>query len=55
MRNLLGLKIETKISLAIVMLILIFFLVTVFKSVKSFDEFIDRINQYEELRVKKGQ
>lgn len=54
MRNLLGLKIETKVSLFIVLIFVAIFLVTVFKSVRSFNKFTNQINQYEELRVEKG-
>jgi len=55
MRNILGLKIETKVSLAIITIFVIMFLITVFKSVDKFKKFNDRINQYEELRVQKGE
>jgi uncharacterized membrane protein YphA (DoxX/SURF4 family) len=54
MRNILGLKIETKVSLLIVIMFVAIFLVTVFKSVKSFNKFSDQINDYEKLRVEKS-
>ena len=54
MRNVLSLQIETKISLAIVIIFVIIFLVAVFKSIDNFNKFIDRINQYEEIRVQKS-
>jgi hypothetical protein len=54
MRNLLGLKIETKVSLAIVLMFAAMFLIAVFRSVSSFNKFTNEINQYEELRFEKG-
>ncbi|MDP2947784.1 MAG: hypothetical protein Q8N88_06740 [Nanoarchaeota archaeon] len=54
MRNLLGLKIETKVSLLIVIMFVAIFLVTVFKSINNFNKFSEQINQYEKLRVEKG-
>ena len=53
MRNLLSLHIETKVSLTIIMIMVVIFLVTVFKSIDNFNKFMDRINQYEEIRVQK--
>lgn len=55
MRNILGLKIETKVSLAIVLMFVVIFLFTVFKSVKSFNKFSEQINDYEKLRIEKGE
>jgi len=55
MRNLLGLQIETKISLIIVVMIAIFFLIIFFKIMREFDKFNDKINQYEELFIEKGE
>ncbi len=54
MRNIFSLQIETKVSLGIVLIFVVIFLVTVFKSVSSFNKFTEQINQYEELRVPKG-
>ncbi|MFH1129357.1 MAG: hypothetical protein V1686_01315 [Patescibacteria group bacterium] len=54
MRNLLGLKVETKVSLVIVLIFVVIFLITVFKSVDNFNKFSDHINDYEELRIEKG-
>lgn len=54
MRNLLGLKIETKVSLFIVLMFVAIFLIAVFRSVDSFNKFTDQINQYEELRFEKS-
>lgn len=54
MRNLLGLKIETKVSLFIVLIFVAIFLVAIFRSVQSFNNFTNQINQYEELRFEKG-
>lgn len=55
MRNVLGLKVETKVSLAITIIVVIIFLVAVFKSLDNFNKFTNRINQYEELRIEKSQ
>jgi len=54
MRNLLGLKVETKVSLVIVLMFVVIFLVTIFKSVGSFNKFSDHINDYEKLRIEKN-
>ena len=54
MRNILSLKIETKVSLSIILMFVAIFLVAVFKSVRSFNNFANQINQYEELRFEKG-
>ncbi|MFZ5559854.1 MAG: hypothetical protein ACOZAL_03610 [Patescibacteria group bacterium] len=51
MRNIFSLQIETKVSLAIITIVVIIFLITVFKSIDNFNKFIDRINTYEEIRV----
>lgn len=54
MRNVFSLHIETKVSLAIIIIAVIIFLVTIFKSLDNFDRFINRFNtedaQYEEMR-----
>lgn len=54
MRNVFSLHIETKVSLAIITIIIIIFLVTIFKSLDNFDRFINRFNtedvQYKEMR-----
>lgn len=55
MRNVFSLHVETKVSLTIIMIFVVIFLVTIFKSLDNFNKFIDRINQYEELRIEKGQ
>jgi hypothetical protein len=55
MRNILGLKVETKVGLFIVFMFVAFFLVTVFKSINNFNKFSNQINNYEELRVEEGQ
>jgi len=54
MRNVFSLHVETKVSLAIITIVVIIFLVTVFKSLDNFNKFIDRINTYEEIRVPEG-
>lgn len=52
MRDVFSLNVETKVSLAIIIIFVIIFLVTVFKSLDNFNRFNDRMNQYEEIRVK---
>ncbi len=54
MRNVFSLHVETKVSLAIITMVVFIFLVTVFKSLDNFNKFIDRINTYEEIRVPEG-
>jgi hypothetical protein len=55
MRNIFGLQVETKISLAIVVVFAIIMVITVLKSVDSFNAFSKRINNYEELRIQKSE
>jgi len=52
MRNLLGLKIETKLSLFIVVIFVAIFLFTIFKNMDNFNKFINMMDRYEELRIK---
>lgn len=52
MRNLVGLKIETKLSLVILAIFVAIFLVAVFSSMDDFNKLIKRMDQYEELRIK---
>jgi len=54
MRNIFSLRIETRVSLAIIAGIAIIFLITIFKSLDNFNKFIEQINQYEEIRVQKN-
>lgn len=49
MRDVFSLNVETKVSLAIIIIFVIIFLVTVFKSLDNFNRFNDRMNQYEEI------
>lgn len=55
MRNVFSLQLETKVSLAIVLIAVIFFLLTAWKSLDNFNKFIDRINieqsGYEKIRI----
>ena len=51
MRNVFSLHVETRVSLVIITMAVIIFLITVFKSLDNFNKFMDRINQYEEIRV----
>lgn len=55
MRNVFSLHVETKVSLTIIMIFVVIFLVTIFKSLDNFNKFNDRINQYEAIRVEKSQ
>jgi hypothetical protein len=55
MRNILGLKIETKVSLLIVLMFAAIFLVAVFRSINSFNKLTEQINGYEKLRIEKGE
>lgn len=52
MRNIFSLHIETKVSLAIIGVVVVIFLITIFKSLDNFNKFIERINTYEEIRSK---
>lgn len=54
MRNIFSLHIETKVSLVIITIIIIIFLVTIFKSLDRFNDFTNRINQYEKIRVQES-
>lgn len=55
MRNIFGLKIETKASLLIVLICVIIFLVAVFRNVNSFNKFSNQMEDYEKLRIEKGE
>jgi len=50
MRNLLSLHIETKVSVAIILIAALIFLVTIFKSMDNFKKFNKEITQYEKMR-----
>jgi hypothetical protein len=52
MRNVFSLHVETKVSLAIISVVVVIFLITVFKSLDNFNKFTEQINQYEEVRGK---
>jgi len=49
MRNIFSLRIETKVSLAIIGIVVVIFLITVYKSLDNFNKFTERINQYDTL------
>jgi len=49
MRNIFSLHIETKVSLAIISIVVIVFLITIFKSLDNFNKFTERITQYDNL------
>jgi len=49
MRNIFSLHIETKVSLVIIGVVVIIFLITIFKSLDNFNKFTERINQYDKL------
>lgn len=44
MRNILLLQLETKVALTIIAIVVIIFLVTIFKAVGDFNEFISHLN-----------
>ncbi len=44
MRNILLLQLETKVALAIIAIVVIIFLVTIFKAVNNFNGFINQLN-----------
>ncbi len=53
MRNILLLQLETKIALTIILIVIAIFLITIFKSIDDFNEFIEHNSKiYEEIRVK---
>ena len=54
MRNIFGLRIETKVSLAIVLMCVIIFLFAIFRSINNFNKFSNRIGDYEKLRIEEG-
>jgi hypothetical protein len=54
MRNILSRQIETKVSLTIILIVVIIFLITIFKSLDNFNKFNEKIIQYEEIRVQKN-
>jgi|GEM_PF-1327488 len=49
MRNIFSLRIETKVSLAIIGIVVIIFLITIFKSLDNFNKFTERMNQYDKV------
>jgi len=57
MRNTPLLQFETKIGLSIILIIVIIFLVTIFRNTNKFNKFIDQSNieqvKYEEIRLQK--
>jgi len=52
MRNVFSLHVETKVSMVIIGIVVVVFLITIFKSMDNFNKFTERINQYEEIRSK---
>lgn len=58
MRNILLIQLETKVALSIVLIAVIIFLITLFKSIDDFNKFIEQLNirgaQYEEIRIQKN-
>ena len=58
MRNILGLKIETKVSLVILFIVVAIFIITVFNSLNTFKEFTNKMDKemtdYEKVRIKKS-
>lgn len=57
MRNVLVVQLETKVSLTIVAIVVIIFLIMLYKSVDSFNKFINQLNIgeiNEEIRLQKS-
>ena len=54
MRNVFSLHVETKVSLAIIGVVVVIFLITIFTSLDNFNKFTEQINQYEEIRIETG-
>lgn len=57
MRNILVVQLETKVSLAIIAVVVIIFLITLYKSVGSFNKFIDQLNigeRNEKIRIQEN-
>jgi hypothetical protein len=58
MRNILLVQLETKVALSIILIAVIIFLITLFKSIDDFNKFIEQLNirgaQYEEIRIQKN-
>jgi len=45
MRNILSLKIETRVSLAIIFIVVVIFLITIIESLNNFEEFSNNIDR----------
>ncbi len=57
MRNILLVQLETKVALAIISIVVIIFMITIFKSVNSFNKFIEQQSlrtDYEKVRIQKN-
>jgi len=57
-RSVFLLQIETRASLAIIAIVVVIFLITIFKSVDNFNKFVDRFNinedKHEEIRLQEN-
>jgi preprotein translocase subunit YajC len=51
MSRILGSRIETRVSLVIVLIIALIMFFAIIRAMKNFDKFYDRLNQNEELRI----
>jgi len=51
MRNVFSLHVETKVSMAIIGVVVVIFLITIFKSLDNFNKFTERINTYDSIVV----
>ena len=58
MHKTLLLQLETKVGLAIILVVITIFLITIFKNINSFNKVIEQTNteraQYEEVRLQKN-
>lgn len=56
MPNIRRLQLETKVSLAIIAIVIAILLFVLYRGISNLDKVIDRVNvQYEEIRVEKSQ
>ncbi len=57
MRNILLIQLETKVAIGIILIVIIIFMVTIFKSVDNFNKFINQQSlrgDYEKARIQKN-
>lgn len=58
MRNVLSIRIEPKLALAIVLVVVAIFLITIFRNINNFNNLIENIEKqratYEKIRIEKN-